>query len=210
MAAMPSKHCVYHVALFSDSCMYLVSSCRGSFLSSPSYSLPLSPSFPPLLLRFLIDVTVRSPFARGLGDVAGAPGAAANAGERDKASRYGPAVVPFAVEQLGRLGGAARQVLAALHRESCEYGRLRPGTGRTAPLSLRAARADIEAAVVLTSAQTAILALGGSSLPALGWVAGERGRAARPDGAGPVGGGEEVRGGAGRGGGRVVRGGRGR
>ena len=140
--------------------MYLVSSCRGSFLSSPSYSLPLSPSFPPLLLRFLIDVTVRSPFARGLGDVAGAPGAAANAGERDKASRYGPAVVPFAVEQLGRLGGAARQVLAALHRESCEYGRLRPGTGRTAPLSLRAARADIEAAVVLASAQRAILALG--------------------------------------------------
>jgi len=143
--------------------------------------------------HFMIDVTVRSPFARGLSDPSRKPGVAAAAGERDKVVRYGPAVLPFAVEQFGRLGAVARQTLAALHRESCDYGRPQPGSGRAVALSLRALWADIEAAVVQTVAQTTLLALGASALPALGWIASERGRAERPAGGEPPGGGGGAR-----------------
>ena len=130
-------------------------------------------------VEFLIDVTVRSPFARELTRPHLLPGEAALGGERDKLAHYGPAVVPFALEPFGRLGGRARQVLAALHKESAEYGKLRPGAGRPVALHLRAVRAELEAAVVRAAAQTALLALGASAVQALGWAAGQRGRAPR-------------------------------
>ena len=81
----------------------------------------------------MIDVTIRSPFARGLSDPSRKPGVAAAAGERDKVVRYGPAVLPFAVEQFGRLGAVARQTLAALHRESCATGGRSPALGAPSP-----------------------------------------------------------------------------
>ena len=70
-----------------------------------------------------------------------------------------------------------------------------PGSGRAVALSLRALRADIEAAVVQTAAQTTLLALGASALPAFGWIASERGRAETSAGGEPPGGGGEGRGG---------------
>ena len=136
------------------------------------------------MMRFLIDVTVRSPFARELCQPHCRPGVAASNGESDKISHYGPAVVPFAIEQFGRLGLMARQALTAMHRESSDYGKLRPGTGRAQAVCLRALRADIEAAVVRSCAQTTLVALGASALPALGWLDGVRGRARRLAGAG--------------------------
>eukprot|EP00969_Alexandrium_andersonii_P199415 8807106-Alexandrium_andersonii.AAC.1 len=67
-----------------------------------------------------------------------------------------------------------------MHRESCEYGRQRPGTGRATALCLRSLRADIEAAVVRNTAQTTLQALGASTLAALGWTSGPSRRAHRP------------------------------
>ena len=138
--------------------------------------------------HFLLDVTVRSPCASELRDQHLRPGVAACNGEKDKLSHYGPSVTPFAVELLGRLGPAALHALAAMHRVSCEYGRLRPGTGRASALNLRAVRADLEAAVVQSAAQQALAALGASSLQALGW-AGRRAQRAAHAGAGGQGGG---------------------
>ena len=62
-----------------------------------------------------------------------ANGRLANAGgEADKRAPYGEAVAPLALEPFGRLGPAALQLLAGLHKESADYGRLRPGTGPAA------------------------------------------------------------------------------
>ena len=150
--------------------------------------------------RFLLDITIRSPFAADLTNAHIVPGAAARAGERDKIGHYGPTVVPFAVEQGGRLGASAQQAVMMLHRESTEFGRMRPGGGRAAVLNLRRLRADLEAEVVRHVAQTGLAALGGQALRALGWAsAAERWRRARrPGGAGERGGG-----GGGERGGRV-------
>ena len=131
-------------------------------------------------VRFLLDVTIRSPFARELARPHLQPGAAALNGERDKLSHYGEAVTPFALEPFGRAGPRALQALAAMHRESCEFGRLRPGTGRASALSLRALRADLEATVVQHAAQASLQALGASTAQALGWAASPQRRAARP------------------------------
>ena len=79
----------------------------------------------------MLDVTVRSPFDRELARPNQQPGAVALNGERGKLSHYGEAVAPFATEPFGRAGPQALQALAATHRESCEFGRLRPG--RAAP-----------------------------------------------------------------------------
>ena len=125
--------------------------------------------------RFLIDVTVRSPFAAGLSNPHLVPGAAAREGEKDKVRHYGSTVLPFAIEQGGRAGVGALESILALHRESCEYGRLRPGCGRAAVLSVRRLRADMEAEVVRHVAQTALAALGGLALRALGWAAAAEG-----------------------------------
>ena len=142
--------------------------------------------YPASGVRFLLDVTVRSPFAAELSQPHARPGEAARGGEKDKYAHYGAAVAPFAVESFGRFGVQAQQVLAALHKESCEYGKLRPGTGRPTALNLRALRADIEAVVVQHSAQHVLRALGASSLQALGWAGA---RAARPAQRGGGGGG---------------------
>ena len=43
--------------------------------------------------------------------------------------------------------------VAELHKESADYGRLRPGTGRATALNLRTLRAELEAAVLRGSTQ---------------------------------------------------------
>ncbi|CAK0897411.1 unnamed protein product [Prorocentrum cordatum] len=134
--------------------------------------------------QFLLDVTVRSPFASELRHQHLQPGVAARNGEKDKLAHYGPSVTPFAVELFGQLGPAALHALAAMHMVSCECGRLRPGTGRASALNLRAVRADLEAAVVQSAAQQAMA----SSLQALGW-AGRRAQRAAHAGVGGQGGG---------------------
>ena len=122
--------------------------------------------------RYLLDVTIRSPFASGLTTPHLLPGVAAKEGEKDKTRHYGMVVLPFAMETGGRLGRAALQALTALHRESAEFGRLRPGTTRAGALALGRLRADLEAEVARHAAQTQLAALGGMSLQALGWATG--------------------------------------
>ena len=141
-------------------------------------------SWPASGVRFWLDVTIRSPFARELTRPHLRPGAAALNGERDKHAHYGAAVTAFAMEPFGRMGAEALQAMAAMHRESCEFGRLRPGTGRASALSLRAFRADLEAAVVQHAAQASLRALGASTVQALGWASSPHRRAARPARAG--------------------------
>ena len=103
--------------------------------------------------RFLIDATVRSAFATHLRHVDTVPGIAARQGELDKHAHYGPMVTALAMEPLGRMGADGLALRAALHKESSEYGKPRPGTGRTTPLNARARRADLEAVVVSAAAQ---------------------------------------------------------
>jgi len=128
--------------------------------------------------RFLIDVTVRSPFAREVKR----PHAneAVRGGEADKRAHYGEAVAPLALEPFGRLGPAALQLLAGLHKESADYGRLRPGTGRATALNLSALCADVEAAVVQGTAEQTLAALGCTAVQALGWPACRAAKPARP------------------------------
>ncbi|CAK0812429.1 unnamed protein product [Prorocentrum cordatum] len=104
--------------------------------------------------RYLLDVTIRSLFAAGLTTPHLLPGAAAREGEKDKTRHY----------------RAALQALATLHRESAEFGRLRPGTTNASALALGRLRADLEAEVARHAAQTQLAALGGMSLRALGWA----------------------------------------
>jgi len=131
---------------------------------------------------FWLDVTVRSPFAADLVRPHERPGEAARSGEADKRSHYGEAVIPFAMEPFGRLGPQALHAVAALHKESGDYGKLRPGTGRTVALHLRALRADLEATVVRAAAQQTLLALGSCAVQALGWPARRDARPALPAG----------------------------
>ena len=130
--------------------------------------------------RFLVDVTVRSPFASELQRPHVLPGEAARGGEADKRAHYGEAVVPLSLETFGRFGPQALQLASALHWESCEFGRLRPGCGRAVALPLRALRADLEAAVVLGAAEQSLAALGCTAVQALGWPASRAAKPARP------------------------------
>ena len=120
--------------------------------------------------RFLIDATVRSAFATHLHHVDKVPGAAARKGEMDKLAHYGPTVTALAMEPLGRMGADGLALLAALHKESSEYGKPRPGTGRVAPLNTRALRVDLEAVVVSAAAQQVLTSFGTAAVQALGWA----------------------------------------
>ena len=120
--------------------------------------------------RFLIDATVRSAFATHLRHVDTVLGVAARNGELDKLRHYGPTVTALAMEPLGRMGADGLALLAALHKESSEYGKPRPGTGRTAPLNARALRVDLEAVVVSAAAQQVLTSLGTAAVQALGWA----------------------------------------
>ena len=128
--------------------------------------------------RFLIDVTIRSPHASYVRRAHCVPGAAARRGETDKLSHYGNSVSPFSVEPGGRIGSMGLRLLASLHRESAEFGKLRPGTGRPQSLYLRAMRAEVETAIVSSAAQLNLLALGTLAVQALGWPAYDRRRRA--------------------------------
>jgi len=62
-----------------------------------------------------IDVTIRCPHAQHLSSIAPtAPSAAADAGERDKHSRYGSSVLPLALETYGRMGRKSMQTVEHL------------------------------------------------------------------------------------------------
>ena len=88
---------------------------------------------------------------------------------------------PFALEQYGRLGASGLALIASLHREAGEYGKLRPGSGRTLPLNTRALRADIEAALLGNTAQQQLQALGVVAVQAVGWPSLGRAWRAQPE-----------------------------
>ncbi|CAK0898381.1 unnamed protein product, partial [Prorocentrum cordatum] len=69
-------------------------------------------AFPANAERWWLDVNFRSPFNASLADAGRAPGAAAAAGDRAKASRYGGQVRSIAVEAGGRLSDGAAAALA--------------------------------------------------------------------------------------------------
>ena len=91
------------------------------------------------------------------------------------------------METFGRMGPSAQHALAAMHRVSCEYGKLRPGVGRASALNVRAARADLEAAVVQHAAQQVLTAFGACAVQALGWAGRRAARPARAGAGGPGG-----------------------
>ena len=119
--------------------------------------------------RFLVDVTIRSPFAGGLTAQAEA-GAAAAAGAEDKRRHYDHSVWPFALEPSGRLDVAGLALLAALVRDASNLGPSMPGTGRAGRLREAALRAEIEADVAKCDAARSLTALGSEAPSSLGWA----------------------------------------
>ena len=130
--------------------------------------------------QYLIDVTIRSPFAKELRDAHTRPGAAAMGGERDKERWYGRAVRTLAIEQSGRLSVQAWQLMAELHRDASELGKLIAGTQRRTALRLAMARAELESEVARYDAIRCLAALGCMAVQSIGWTAcsmgGGRGR----------------------------------
>ena len=120
--------------------------------------------------RYLIDVTIRSPFAASCALAATRPGVAALGGDKDKLRHYGATVWSMAVEPSGRLSAGALQLLAQLHRESCEYGTPAPGGDRTRTLQLPRLRAQLEAEVIRQDAARSLEALGAAGPRTLGWA----------------------------------------
>ena len=71
-----------------------------------------------------LDVTIRSPFSKmAMKRRSLLPGAAALAGERAKAPRYGVRVLPLSFESLGRLGKSSLATLETLRSEARLFGR---------------------------------------------------------------------------------------
>ena len=126
--------------------------------------------------RFLIDVSVRTPFALAAAGAAQA-GRATRIAEADKARHYDSSVWAFAVEPSGRVGTGAIALLAALGRDAANLGSAMPGTGRPGRLREAAVRAEIEAEIAKCDAARALTALGCEALSTLGWAAS---RAAAP------------------------------
>ena len=119
--------------------------------------------------RLLIDVSVRSPFAKALQRVKLLPGLASREGERAKHARYGREVLPVVMETFGRLGWEGIAALNTLRRHSADFGRQRPGCGGTLRIDVRSLRTELEAAVVRAHADVTLAALGCRAVAALGW-----------------------------------------
>ena len=126
--------------------------------------------------RFLIDVTVRTPFALAATGAAEA-GKATRIAEAEKVRHYVSSVWTFAVEPSGRVGTGAIALLAALGSDAANLGSAMPGTGRPGRLREAAVRAEIEAEIAKCDAARALTALGNEALNTLGWAAS---RAATP------------------------------
>merc|ERR1712227_391212 len=73
--------------------------------------------FPGSNHQYMIDVTIRAPFAPSYGNTHLRPGLPSAAGEKTKADRYGPSVSPLAFESCGRLGTASCKTLVSLAEE---------------------------------------------------------------------------------------------
>ena len=118
--------------------------------------------------RHLVDITIRSPFAK---DVAGnEPGRATVMAARDKAAKYGSSVWALAIEPGGRIGTEGQACLAALARDAANFAGSQPGTGRRGRLNEAALRMELEVAVAKCDATRALQALGAHGLAALGWA----------------------------------------
>ena len=119
--------------------------------------------------RFLVVVTIRTPFAGGLAAEA-EPGAAAVAGAEDKRRHYDHSVWPFAIEPAGRLDVAGLALLAVLVRDASHPGPAMPGTGRAGRIREAALRAESEAEVAKHDAARSLTALGPEATCSLGWA----------------------------------------
>ena len=115
-------------------------------------------AFPASAERWWLDVNVRSPFNASLAAAGRAPGAAAAAGDRAKATRYGEQVHSIAVEAGGRLSAGAAAALAELAAASQAHGRLQRD-GRRGTTARRLAE-RLCTIVVLWAADATVAALG--------------------------------------------------
>ena len=73
--------------------------------------------FPGSNRQFMVDITIRAPFATSYGDTHICAGLACAAGEHAKFTRYGTEVAPLAFESFGRLGKPSGETLVALAME---------------------------------------------------------------------------------------------
>ena len=124
--------------------------------------------------RHLIDVTIRTPFAKDLRDAENDAGCAAREGELDKKRHYGSEVWTLAIEPGGRLGVQAQQLMAVLNREATELGRLQEGTGKPGRLRVKQLRAEMEVEVCTCDAARCLTSLGTQAVAALGWAQASR------------------------------------
>ena len=114
--------------------------------------------FPATAQRWWLDVNVRTPFCSSLPTASRIAGAAAAAGDRAKATRYGDAVRCVAVEAGGRLSAGAAAVIAELAAASQLHGRRAPGGRRGT--TARALAERLSTIVVLWCADATLAALG--------------------------------------------------
>ena len=112
----------------------------------------------PTSQRYLLDVTVRSPFATKLAHSNSEPGEGAAAGDADKLKHYGASVNCLAWEQLGRPSPLALDTLQVLKRQAYDHGY---GSLKTSHvLNLRALRSDVEAHLYTCMADRILQAIG--------------------------------------------------
>ena len=124
--------------------------------------------------RYLLDVTIRSPYAQNLVKPNLTPGEATSVGEKDKLQHYGPSVRCLSWEQLGRPGRETTNTLAVLKRSAFDYGY--GPSSRAHVLNTRAVRSDVEAHLYGCLASRCLDALGAGRIKSLeqsavgGWV----------------------------------------
>ena len=110
--------------------------------------------FPGSCTLWRLDVTVRSTFA-GYANAATQPGVAAAAGVQTKLTRYGESVSAISVEPLGRMAQQSIDTLWQLAKEASYRGR-----NGSASLLFRRWRLSLERALLWSTAEMALVALG--------------------------------------------------
>ena len=106
-----------------------------------------------------IDVTIRCPHAQRVATHASrTPSAAAEAGEKDKHSRYGSSVLPIALETYGRMGRKSMQSVGHLANQTVAASvssRFHCGSDFIASM-----RCELERALLWNIADITLLSLG--------------------------------------------------
>lgn len=109
--------------------------------------------FPGTWKQYNIDITIRCPHAERYERTVVKPAVAAKAGEKEKFKHYGNAVMPVSFETYGRLGARGIEALDRLIAVAAY-------TRGTSPGARTRWRAQLERAVIFSTADTYLLALG--------------------------------------------------